>query len=162
MERKQSQTHQADIQRAKHPVFTGSRNENQKDGRICRHNGFFMFECNTIFTTVQPWVQGERACRRVCVCRTASNESVFMKRASSPCSTKSRSTSQERPPPRSECPTHSPRRAITRLCFVSQATWRRDFSLWKNVADFLNFNKSEKYVFIKNVMLMFTSEQRWN
>lgn len=154
MERKQSQTHQADIQRAKHPVFTGSRNENQKDGRICRHNGFFMFECNTIFTTVQPWVQGE-----LCVCRTASNESIFMKRASSGQSLGARRRNvrlhglsvQHIHPEEQELDSVLFPRRPDDVIFLSGKT-----------SQTLNFNKSEKCVSIKNVLLMFTSEQKWN
>lgn len=160
MERKQSQTHQADIQRAKHPVFTGSRNENQKDGRICCHNGFFMFECNTIFTTVQPWVQGERVAVCVFVVQPPTRAFLWSElhlRVGQSLGARRRnvrlhglSVQHIHPEEQQLDSVLFPRRPDD-VIFLSGKT-----------SQTLNFNKSEKCVLIKNVLLMFTSEQRWN
>lgn len=133
--------------------------------RICRHNGFFMFKCNTIFITVQPWVQGERVClhvdlfavHAVCVFVVQSATRTSLQSVSCPCWSLGERRWNVRPPsPRSDSPTHPPWRAIMCLCFCFQGyLCECGIFLLRKLLQTLNFNKSEKCaVFIKNLLLL--------
>lgn len=119
------------------------------------------FSCSSARQYSQPFSRGFRASERVavCVCRTASNESIFMKRASSGQSLGARRRNvrlhglsvQHIHPEEQELDSVLFPRRPDDVIFLSGKT-----------SQTLNFNKSEKCVSIKNVLLMFTSEQKWN
>lgn len=78
-EQRESQTHQADIQIANHPVFPGEAEIKRETWwyfilrETSWHNGLFMFKCNTIFIIVlilfSSWfIVSMWVCLYVCMC----------------------------------------------------------------------------------------------